>query len=462
MGWMLLVIGFTLPLFAWHTTGEETLALPSILIERNRSKEWAGQFWVVEEKQSLPLVFDITRTGHRRCGAGFGNIAMTRVPPSVEEDAWLVLIRTKSSRRQRYGRRASIGVLRATNLIQLLQQQPMLEFAFPDRPLHTPAIKSSVLELTNMSSTSVYLPTWWKYEQLLQLAENTHQVYRGLQDKDIWRKTLCCLNGLGDGRLFYLNTSRGTGAYLVTAAARNLGLHIYAIEGLQGNTNNQPIKQGNQRFCPKMSLVKTLHTKRLSRNNVPLVQVDGLAWPGNSSQKVWFLDPRGGQEQQPLIFSIIVLEERSNRAKMQQSWTLQDCQYLKGWRGNSPLLQFSEFLWIAVVHKYIPSKSSERNQLGRTYFNKVVLFEADSANSLPRRCIRSGPEASGRDIFQRQPFIDSDWPFAFILGLVYLGMKRTYLEGEEHEFLVSAGIDDSEPAMKVFSVFVPKYTAQNK
>ena len=450
------VVGITWPWVAWPSTFGEQLVLPSILMDHNRSKEWAKRFWVVEERQSLPLVFDATRKGHRRCGVGYGNVAITRVPPSVEEDALLVVIRAQSSKRQRYGRRASIGVLHATNLIQLLRQRPLLKIARPDKPVQTLSSDSAMVETTNTSGMTGYLPTWYKYKQTLHLAERKHEIYQSMQDKDIWKKTICCLNGLRDGRLFYLNTSEGTEPCLVTAATNNSGLHIYCIEQLHSTLDKQHIRPKNQLLCPRMSLVKTVWSRQKSRNIVPLIMTDGIAWPGHSSHRVWLMDLRGGKELQPILFSAHVREGWSNSTKVQQPWSLQDCNYLKGWSGSSPVLQFSEFLWIAIVHKYDIGQVSESNELGRTYLNKAVLFQADVSNMLPRRCLQNGPEASGRELFQRQPSIHTDWPFAFILGLVHLGVTHTYREGEEHEFLVSAGVDDSEPAMKVFSIFVPK------
>lgn len=67
------------------------VAMPSICMERNINMAWAHRFWLVEGRESFPQVFHAMR-GHRRCKATNNYVAVTRMPPSVAEDTFLVVV----------------------------------------------------------------------------------------------------------------------------------------------------------------------------------------------------------------------------------------------------------------------------------------------------------------------------------------------------------------------------------
>mmetsp|Transcript_131 Transcript_131/g.995 ORF Transcript_131/g.995 Transcript_131/m.995 type:complete len:151 (-) Transcript_131:2639-3091(-) len=136
-----------------------------------------------------------------------------------------------------------------------------------------------------------------------------------------------------------------------------------------------------------------------------------------------------GTDEQQQLFAVNVSMRAKTGYNAGQRHNLCDCEYLKGWKGNCPVVQFWEYVWITTVHKYKKSQRSKVNQSGRTYYNKAVLLDADFPAQLPRRCLRVGPEATGRDLFQRQPAMHLDWPFAFVLGLLHLGIVNSYREG---------------------------------
>eukprot|EP00894_Picocystis_sp_ML_P005572 jgi/Pico_ML_1/56089/g1681.t1 len=159
----------------------------------------------------MPLVFDSTREGHQRCAATYSNVAMTRVPPSVEEDAFLVAVRGHGKGGRRWGNNAAVGVLRAANVTKLLRNQPVLEMAMPNQPRDTVDANAVVDEAIDRKDVKALLTTAKKYEEALQSARNTHVVYEGgVQDQDVWKRTLCCLRGVQDVRLFYRATKNGT------------------------------------------------------------------------------------------------------------------------------------------------------------------------------------------------------------------------------------------------------------
>lgn len=433
------------------------VALPSILVERNRTVAWAHRFWVVEERRSLPLVFDATRQGHQRCAATYSNLAVTRVPSRVEEDAFLVAVRGHGKRGQRWGSTVAVGVLRAKSITQLLQKQPVLEMALPDRPKDTLDANAVVDGATNGTEEMAMPTTAKKYQEALQFARNTHVLYEGgVQDQDVWKRTMCCVHGVKDVRLFYRATNNGTDACMVTVVGKNGGARLLCMDRFHISVNHTVGTADTNKLCPRTVPLAVASKELGKRNTVPLVRHNSLAWPGHPSDLVWLMDAMGGNDGQPHLFAVNVSMRAKTENNTGRQHTLRDCEYLKGWRGNSPVLQFSDYIWITIVHKYKKGQRSKVNQLGRTYYNKVVLFEADFPTQLPRRCLRVGPEASGRDLFQRQPAMHLDWPFAFVLGLLHLGVVNSYQEGEEHAFLVSAGVDDFQPAMKVFSVFVPR------
>lgn len=166
------------------------VALPSILIERNRTKAWAHRFWVVEERRSLPLVFDAMRQGHRRCAATYSNVAGTRVPSWVEKDAYLVAVRGHHKGGQRWGTNVAVGVLRARNITKLLRKQPVLEMALPDRPTDTVDVHAISDGSSNHTDEMAILITATKYQEVLQSARNTHVLYEGVEDRDVRKRTM--------------------------------------------------------------------------------------------------------------------------------------------------------------------------------------------------------------------------------------------------------------------------------
>jgi hypothetical protein len=174
----------------------------------------------------------------------------------------------------------------------------------------------------------------------------------------------------------------------------------------------------------------------------------------------WMMDTMGGKKNGPLIYPLLIPHNSTASIEAGVSsnayYELKDCDYLSEWRGNSPVVRFTDHLWATVVHQYKKTREvMPLNKIGRTYKNKLVIFEADFPGMLPSRCMRTGPDAASRDVLQRQPDLDFEWPFAFVLGIVHMGKVATFIEGEQHRFLLSAGLDDFQPSATSIDVFIP-------
>eukprot|EP00894_Picocystis_sp_ML_P001033 jgi/Pico_ML_1/51550/g2556.t1 len=150
------------------------------------------------------------------------NLAMTRVPPEVGEDAFLVAVCGHSKGGRRWGTNAAVGVLHAANVTKLLRKQPALEMAMPDQPRDVVDANAVVDEAIDRKDEKALPTTAKKYEEVLQSAGNTHPVYEdGVLDRDVWKRTLCCLRGVQDVRLYYRAKENGTDACMVTLVGKN-------------------------------------------------------------------------------------------------------------------------------------------------------------------------------------------------------------------------------------------------
>lgn len=364
--------------------GSRESDLPSVFNECNRTSEWAHRVWLMEERQSLPLLFDLSH-GHRRCGASYSNVAIARVPTAVEEDALLVSIRVEPRRGRRLGKHNAVGILRSENLTRLLQQQPSLGITLPERPVDNLDILEFVPEIPKDVNKQHPLPSAKKYDRMLHEATKRHNIYQGVRDEDLWKRPLCCFPNMQDVRLFYRNTTHGMKACMVTVGPTKRGLHLKCLNHMHGKPGSLQSSSSNNISCPQVMLLATVSEEVGMRNNVPLVRSDGLAWPGYPSDLVWLMDTMGGVHGEPSIYSVNTNRRGSTAANATETRSLRDCEYMQGWRGNSPVVQFSDHLWMAIVHKYNSSKKSKFNPFGRTYYNKIVIFESYIPQALPRR-----------------------------------------------------------------------------
>eukprot|EP00963_Diacronema_lutheri_P000002 scaffold1_cov375-Pavlova_lutheri.AAC.2 len=438
-------------------------SLPSVLRERNLVSEWAERVWVMDERESIPLVYDTSKTGHLKCAGLLHNLAMTRVPEALDADAFLVSIRGNSRMGSRLGSHNAVGLLHAKNITQLLFQQKNVPGKVLDRP--SSKVESNAEVVVDALDTMHWagrLPNAKRYKDRLANAGDTHEVYDGMMDEDVWTRKLCCVRGMQDVRPFFRTTSRGMQTCFVTYGGRNQGLRLVRFKErfpIFRPSQADPLQPPSQCYW---TIPLAFVSKDLGRRNaLPLVQSDGVAWPGHRSGRIWLMDTMGSEEKQPHLFAVHVRANTTNgKTNTGQRRVLEGCHYLQGWRGNTQVVQFKDFLWITIVHRLKKGRKNRWNRLGRTYHNKVVLFQADLPSALPMRCLRAGPEATGRDLFQRRPAKHPDWPFVFVLGLVHLGRIRDFKEGEQHAFLVSGGMGDFQPVMKIFDLFVPRNLLQ--
>jgi hypothetical protein len=428
----------------------------------NLSGDWAHRFWVMEEKQYLPLVFDLNRTSLSD-SFEYSNTAITAVPFSKYH--FLVGIRITPRPNLRWGRLCAIGILDRNKIIELANKQPSLPLDMPKEPIKS--INSDFQSLMGSLSPNIegLLTAREKYHTLLNAASDTHLLYGSYDESKIWKRQLCGIKGLSipDVRFFFRRNQFALQACLISELsapkverAQHVACFSYdEYRSTPGNQDGMPIS------CPQLDYVFKLPDVYNVRNLVPLVESSGMQFQSTDEDITWMMDTMGSASHGPTLFQILIRDAESksdieSQHSLSEGKPLRDCETMDGWRGNTPVVRFTEHLWITIVHKFARTERNELNPIGRIYKNKVVLFEADFAGDLPNQCIKVGPEATDRDIFQRERGLDFEWPFAFVLGLVHVGTIETYMEGERHQFLLSAGLDDNQPALKVIDIFVPQ------
>jgi hypothetical protein len=449
----------------------------TVLASRNLSSAWASRFWLMEERQYVPLLFDTTLFSNFS-GKEFSNLAIAAIPSNDEpnrqnDTTFLVAVRSHYAFEKRWGTLCAIGALDSQLFISLAAQQPAIDLQFPKEPVDF--IDSSYTNVQNHSQLQLdVLPsTHDSYHLLLEEVRRSGKLYGKYEHSDIWvrpfRGVSVRILKYADVRIYYRMQSSTRQICLLGQIAGwkgsdwegiGLGMHVacYDESDLLGEEPVAPFK-----------LLARIPNRYNHRNLVPLIERSGMHYQNEFRNLTWFMDTMGGENKQPLVFPISlesgelqqVLESNGPfivpyaQENTNLEFSLKGCEYLTDWRGNSPVVRFTDRLWITVVHKFGISEKVAMNPLGRTYRNKLVLFEADSSGELPTQCLQMGPEATDTDVFQRRPHLQFEWPFAFILGLIHLGKVHNYAEGESHRFILSAGLDDFKPAFKIIDIFVP-------
>lgn len=440
--------------------GNNNFVSPSLT---SNSSAWAQRFWILEERKHLPLLFDFNRT-NLKVYHEFSNTAFTAVPGN--DGRFMVAVRSSSITHVRWGRQCTFGLVDSSTITILARNQSLLPMEYPQEPVAT--ITANFTRISEFSTQQIeqLQPARKNYKSMQRKVYQEHMLYDKYEDDDIWVRPLCVVKGFGipDVRLFF----RRHEEVLYICLMSDLSGRIYRIPKAQriGCLEFDKFKVDNSMPstravpCPLLEFVYKLPGYYDRRNIAPLVERDGMQWGGHDGL-TWLMDTMGSASQSPMVFPVKIENQFYSQANdtligpSDKEYKLDNCDGMSDWRGNTPVIHFTGRLWISIVHKRGNAEESRLNRIGRSYINKVVVFQADTPGGLPTKCLPNGPEATGRDIFQRQPALDFEWPFAFILGLVHLGKIETLPRGEQHQFLVSAGLDDSEPAFKVFDIYVP-------
>jgi hypothetical protein len=451
----------------------------SILNVYNLSAEYAHRYWLIEERSPLPIVFDISRTPNITEKMDFSNIAISPAP--FNPQAFLVAVRTSKSEGKRWGTVCNIGLVDANLLASLIGEQSQVEVQYPTIP--AAIMDDGYTSIKNHSkSQNEELPTArGKYHQLLEKVSATHELYGSYADTKVWLRPLCSIPDLHirDVRLFFRKGVKSTAensaeiciVSQISGQKVPIGMYIgcFDSDGLEYSKNEEDAPRLDsaakvtQAACPTIDSLFRIPKGFDHRNLVPLVEGNGMHWQDSEDgdgSLTWMMDTMGGKKYGPLIYPLLIPHNSTASIEAGVSsnayYELKDCDYLSEWRGNSPVVRFTDHLWATVVHQYKKTREvMPLNKIGRTYKNKLVIFEADFPGMLPSRCMRTGPDAASRDVLQRQPDLDFEWPFAFVLGIVHMGKVATFIEGEQHRFLLSAGLDDFQPSATSIDVFIP-------
>jgi len=490
----------------------------STLQRRNHSYSWASRYWTVEERRHVPLLFNLKRTSLRSEDPNFqtydfGNLFIMPSPgladPFSSSDNLLVAIRTSSRKMLRWGDKIAVGIVNRKVITPLLSSQPLLTHHYNDdndndngdssynsSTSQDPAIRmnhkyrepSIIIDpQLIVSSSDTYLMN------NVQQQNEEEGLYDsdggGPTDTDLWTQPLCIPAGkreYADARMFIRRNSRQICLVL------KLHLHpmpevvcfkddddffqlqIQQQSHLRRKYSLTGQRQQQDKACPVIEFSIDLppqHEKR--RNVVPLVEKNGLHWHDERNEDIlWLVDMRDEESDlHPLIFPVNLAPYSnitpnsnktgdgisSNTSIIAEPIKMKNCAFLQGWKGSTNVIRLTPRIWITIVHKYrkFPNIPKEQNHIRRIYKNKMVMFESDYPYGLPTHSLDIGPDAADFDLFQ--PGDDDMWPFAFVLGLVHVGVGKSFREGEQHRFILSAGIDDLQPGLKVFDVFIPHW-----
>jgi hypothetical protein len=431
----------------------------------SNSSAWPRKFWIMEERKHLPLLFDFNRT-NLKPSFEFSNTAFTAVPGNDEH--FMVSVRSSSITHVRWGRQCTFGLLDSSTIIKLARNQSLLPMEYPQEPVLT--ITANFTRISEFSTQEIeqLQPARKKFKHMQRKVYQNHTLYNKFKDDDIWVRPLCVVKGFGipDVRLFFRRHEEVLYICLISDLSGRIhripkAQRIGCLEFDKFEVDNSIMLSTRAVPCPLLEFVYALPDYYDRRNIAPLVERDGMQW-GDHDSLTWLMDTMGSASQSPMVFPVKIENQFYSQANdttpigpSDKEYELDNCDDMSEWRGNTPITHFTDRLWIAIVHKHCHSEKSRLNRIGRSYINKVVLFQADTPGGLPTKCLPNGPEATGRDIFQKQPILGFEWPFAFVLGLVHLGKIETFPGGERHQFLVSAGLDDSQPAFKIFDIYVP-------
>lgn len=470
----------------------------SILQRRNLSYSWASRYWTVEERRHVPLLFNLKHTSLSSKDPNFqiydfGNLFIMPSPgpadPLSTSDNLLVAMRTASRKKLRWGDTLAIGIVSRKAITPLLCGQPLLLHHYNDT--HTsstsqdPAIRIShkyiepsiiIDSQSIVSSSDTYTDLMNKVQQHEGEGLYGSDIGGGPTDIDLWTQPLCILEGereYADPRMFIRRSNRQVCLVI------KLHLHpmpevvcfkddddFFQLQQQQQQQNHRKyslaghMQQGDT-ACPVIDFsinLSSQHKKR--RNVVPLVEKNGLHWhDGRNDDTLWLVDMRDEESDfHPLIFPVNLASNSSNiNTAIAEPIKMKNCGFLQGWKGSTNVIRLTPRIWITIVHKYrkFPNIPKEQNHIKRIYKNKMVMFESDFDHGPPTHCLDIGPDAADFDLFQ--PGDDDMWPFAFVLGLVHVGVEERFREGEQHRFISSAGVDDLQPGLKVFDVFIPHW-----
>uniref|UniRef100_A0A6U9QFP9 Uncharacterized protein n=1 Tax=Picocystis salinarum TaxID=88271 RepID=A0A6U9QFP9_9CHLO len=424
--------------------------------------------FVMEEKKPIPLVYDRTRTGKLACAKELGNVAIAAIPESRKgegdfhagEGGFLASVKASSRPRSRLALHCAIGTLNATTVLQAFELQPTLAFDLSSTPPARKQVQGPTLALQSMEiSRSGNVRQ--DFHSMVNTAGLNHVLFANVSDKAFWMHQLQCLDGwLGrDSRLFFLWHNGRSIPCLLGYRKRRKGGSILVLGTFSMRFENVRYNAPHS-YASELDILDSVHQLRKSerlKNLMPLIAQDGHLWNDQSNVVFWFMDAMGGPNNRPSLLHWSGSLERTSPyiERSNPDFLLKDCQQFTGWRGNGPLVQFTEKLWLGIVHRWHPVPKSDADALGRNYSNIPALFEADRANGLPTRCYGTGIIAEGHYVMEADPATGWNMPFAFIMGLVHLGRVRDHHEGTVHRFLLSAGLNDFVPVLSRIDVFIP-------
>eukprot|EP00963_Diacronema_lutheri_P000029 scaffold1_cov375-Pavlova_lutheri.AAC.29 len=431
----------------------------------NLDPSWKDRFWVKSERAPLPLLYDRSETGPLRCAKELGNVAISPIPSggkygmpaqkSVLERGLMVSIKASSSPRKRLASHCAIGTLNATIFERLLLQQPEIPVSLPATPCQQ-AHTIGVAPVHTLEQNRHWRTAREDYHFQLQRVEKNHIMYDSIKNGELWQHPLKCLHGwLGrDSRLVFKAFRQTFRPCLLGYRKRRKGGSILFLGCLSTDLPGVILGRAKVRTLSLQGMMWSLPVRGSQRkkNLMPLVLRDGSLWTDGKSNNIWLMDASGNPSEQPTLnqWRVTVEQSGTSIAAAKTSTRVQDCNAIASWRGNGPLINFADRLWFGVVHKWTWTNQTKLNSLGRSYFNRGILFESDVSDGLPRRCFKGGLDSAGHDLFQAHPELGFEWPFAFVMGIVYMGAVHKYAEGCTHRFMIAAGLDDFKPAVTVF------------
>mmetsp|Transcript_7561 Transcript_7561/g.34257 ORF Transcript_7561/g.34257 Transcript_7561/m.34257 type:complete len:418 (-) Transcript_7561:586-1839(-) len=272
------------------------------------------------------------------------------------------------------------------------------------------------------------------YHTILDRAAETHHAYSEILDRSLWTMQMRLLEDTRDVRIFHLGSST-----CVTTVRFKKDVFVVCYDSILDSAKNT---SGHNLVITGPSRI--LEVKRDARNIVPLVHINHQAWTDDLAY-IWLFDSMGSKWGTPYIFPVSLINRKSHSPELRTGFNLRGCGNFRGWRGNTPVIRFTDELWITIVHKRVNSLPTLKNLKGRTYLNRIMLMEADSLDGRPIRCANRSYDSD----------LQSPKPFVYLLGLVHVGVHKNY-SGESHTFVTSGSIDDFMPVLHTFNFFLPR------
>ena len=378
--------------------------------------------------QYAPLLFDLSDNTQLKMINEFSNTAILPVSHvhsgCVEgcDSLYFVFIRSQVKHKERWGSYNAIGVLNMSHLDLVFEKDA-----------------TDVDEIWKMSQRC---NARCIFQQLMATVNKTHHVYGMTAGRALWPKKFLLLEDHRDVRVFYNKRRTCT-----VSIKKGGGIYVACFDLLYNSIPSSGNDFSGLPIVPSF----TKRVERGVRNVVPIVNAY-FESIGSSSETVWLLDAMGSPASTPIMFlQYLTIDSStlgSNEANANTPYILKGCENLKGWRANTPVLQISGKLWIAIVHKRVdlPQRTAE-NALGREYINLAVLFKSDHVDGPPRQCVGNTIE---KNMLLSKPHL----AFVYVLGLVNVRVfKRTNL-GTIYRFVLTGAIDDFMPIFHSFDLFV--------